>query len=169
MPLVLSYAEQAKKPAAPQSCLRKQRSERPKLNAVSPQYANTGVYENVRETSHAKDRRKERGVCIPKLHINDILKLPIYTIDKESQDDIGCTKYLDIKNNCVYYIREDGYDRKSGKKKYKITTHIENTNPIQMLRYYAFGQNIDFNTLCRDNAFGTCKRGVNCKYIHINV
>ena len=160
-----------KKPPPVQSNSRKHNSkykEKPKLNLGSPQNVNTDVHDYLRETSHAKDRRKQRGVCIPKLHINDILKLPIYTIDKDSPTDSGCTKYLDIKNNCVYYIREDGYDRKSGKKKYKITTHIENTNPIQMLRYYAFGQNIDFDTLCRDNAFGNCTRGAKCRFIHIN-
>ena len=159
----MSFAEIAKKPPTNNvNSLRKRKFEKPKSNLGSPQNTDIGVYENVRETSHAKDRRKERGVRIPKLYISDILKLPVYTKDG------GCTKYLDIKNNCVYYVREDGYDRETGKKKYKITTHIENTNPIQMLRYYAFGKKLDFNCLCRDHAFGTCTRGAKCRYIHIN-
>ena len=117
-----------------------------------------GLY--LRATSHAKDRCKQRGICKQRLTVNDIMKFPIYTKDS------GCTKYLDIKNNYVYYIRQDGYDKETNQKKYKIVTMIK-TNPIQMLRYYAFGQKIDFRCLCRDHAFGTCVRGAKCKFIHV--
>ena len=123
-----------------------------KSNAEKPLY--------LRSTSHAKDRCKERGICKKRLTVDQIMRFPIYTKDS------GCTKYLDIKNNYVYYVREDGYDKETGKKKYKIVTMIE-TNPIQMLRYYAFGKKLDFSCLCRDNAFGTCSRGAKCKFIHI--
>tara|TARA_Y100000591_G_scaffold329312_1_gene357617 strand:+ start:2216 stop:2659 length:444 start_codon:yes stop_codon:yes gene_type:complete len=115
----------------------------------------------LRSTSHAKDRCKQRGICKKNLTIEDILKFPIYTKDS------GCTKYLDIENNYVYYVRNDGFDKETNQKKYKIVTMIQ-TNPIQMLRYYAFGQKLDFRCLCRDNAFGTCRRGAKCRFIHIN-
>ena len=114
----------------------------------------------LRSTSHAKDRCKERGICKKRLTVNDIMKFPIYTKDS------GCTKYLDIKNNYVYYVRNDGFDKETNQQKYKIVTMIE-TNPIQMLRYYAFGQKIDFRCLCRDHAFGTCTRGAKCRFIHV--
>ena len=108
----------------------------------------------VRYTGHAKERCKQRNIDKEKRSINDILKFPIYTTDD------GCTKYLDIENNYVYYIRKESEDQ------YKIVTAIK-INPIQMLRYYAFGKNLDFKCLCRDHAFNNCKRGAKCKYIHV--
>ena len=73
--MTISFAEMVKKHPAVQSNPRKHNSkfkEKPKLNLGSPQNANADVHDYLRETSHAKDRRKQRGVCIPKLHINDI-------------------------------------------------------------------------------------------------
>lgn len=104
----------------------------------------------MRYSRHALERSNERRIKLTKgLTYDDILKLPIYTTDN------GCTKYLDINNNIVYYVRNE-----------KVVTMIK-TNPIQMLRYYAFGQKLDFNKLCRDHVFKSCNRD-NCKFIHIN-
>jgi hypothetical protein len=102
-------------------------------------------------TQHALERRHERGINLDsKINIENIKIMPIYT------QDTGCVKYLDIKNNIVYYVRNN-----------KVVTMI-NTNPIQMLKYYAFGSKIDFKKLCRDNAFKTCRFGHKCKYIHLD-
>ena len=115
----------------------------------------------LRVTGHAKQRKKERQISSITKDINEIINFPVYTRDN------GCTKYLDLKNNIVYYVRKDGIDIKTKNQKYKIVTMIK-TNPIQMLRYYAFGKNLDFKCLCRDNAFHNCSRGDKCKYIHIH-
>ena len=106
---------------------------------------------NMRYTEHAKDRCKERHIEKKPIDINEIKKMPIYTTEN------GCTKYLDVKNLLVYYVRGN-----------RIVTMIA-TNPIQMLRYYAFSKKINFNTLCRDNVFNNCKRGANCKYRHLEI
>ena len=107
--------------------------------------------ENMKYTAHAKERCKQRDITKTPIDIEDIKKMPIYTTDN------GCTKYLDIKNLLVYYVR--------GR---RIVTMIA-TNPIQMLRFYAFSQKINFNTLCRDNVFNNCKRGYSCKYRHLKL
>ena len=104
---------------------------------------------NMRYTEHAKYRCKERHIQKKTIDINEITKMPIYTTEN------GCTKYLDVSNLLVYYVRGN-----------KIVTMIA-TNPIQMLRYYAFSKKINFNTLCRDNVFHNCKRGDSCKYRHL--
>lgn len=103
----------------------------------------------MRYTPHANERCKERNIDKKSLNLEDIKKLPIYTQEN------GCVKYLDVSKLLVYYVRSN-----------KIVTMIA-TNPIQMLRYYAISKNIKFNTLCRDNAFNNCKRGDQCKYIHL--
>lgn len=106
----------------------------------------------MRVSGHADDRAHERGICIDKykgIDYGSILKMPIYTTDN------GCTKYLDVKNQIVYYVRN------------KTIETMISTNPIQMLRYYAFGKGLDINKLCRDHACNNCKRS-NCKYIHVN-
>ena len=101
-------------------------------------------------TSHALDRGSERCIFIEKkLTIDEVKLMPIYTSNN------GCIKYLDIKNNIVYYVRGNN-----------IVTMIK-TNPIQMLKYYVFGRGDNFNNYCRDNVFGNCKYGYKCKYIHI--
>ena len=105
----------------------------------------------MRYTEHAKDGCKERGINKKPIDIDEIKKMPIYTTEN------GCTKYLDVKNLLVYYVRGS-----------KIVTMIA-TNPIQMLRYYAFSHKINFNTLCRDNVFNNCKRGDSCKYRHVQI
>ena len=105
----------------------------------------------VKYSGHALSRSNERSIKLDKaLTYDDIKELPIYTTDN------GCTKYLDIKGNIVYYVRNK-----------KVVTMIK-TNPIQMLRYYAFGKNLEFNRLCRDHVFNNCNRE-NCKFIHINI
>ena len=106
---------------------------------------------SMRYTEHAKDRCKQRNIKTKILDIDLIKKMPIYTTEN------GCTKYLDITNLLVYYVRGS-----------KIVTMIA-TNPIQMLRYYAFGQKINFNTLCRDHVFQNCERGDSCKYRHLEI
>ena len=105
---------------------------------------------NMKYTQHASDRCKERNINKNKvLTLDDIKSLPIYTREN------GCTKYLDITKLLVYYVRKDA-----------IVTMIA-TNPIQMLRYYAISKNINFNRLCRDNAFHNCTRGNKCRFIHL--
>jgi hypothetical protein len=107
-------------------------------------------------TTHATERCKERSIGKKQLNMNYIKTLPIYTSEN------GCIKYLDLKNTLVYYVRGN-----------KIVTMIAprdprgNPDPIKMLRYYAFGQGIEFNKFCRDNLFDKCKRGSKCKYIHV--
>ena len=112
-------------------------------------------------TEHARERCKQRGITKKPINIVDIKKMPIYNTEN------GCTKYLDISNliypddplaeGIVYYVRGS-----------RIVTMIA-TNPIQMLRYYAFSQNIKFDTLCRDNVFNNCKRGSSCKKQHLQI
>ena len=119
-------------------------------------------------TSHAKIRRKERGIPKNKVTIEDIKHYPIYGTDN------GCTKYLDIDSLIVYYVREN-----------RVVTMIS-TNPIQMLRYYVIGiktgkiklecgklckskcKCLEFDNYCRDHSFKNCKRGSKCQYIHVN-
>jgi len=133
---------------------------------------------SIKCTSHAIQRRKERN--INKKTPEDIIKFPIYGTDN------GCTKYLDMENLVVYYIR-------TTKNIPRIVTMIScvdkygKPNPIQMLRYYVEGikyghiksnypiyKSGNFNNYCRDNVFkdhdghGRCKRGKSCKYIHVN-
>ena len=100
-------------------------------------------------TPHAKERCKERNITKSKIDIIVVKSFPIYTTEN------GCTKYLDLENNILYFVRHN-----------TIVTVVA-TNPIQMLRYYAHGADIKFNTLCRDNAFNNCSRGSKCKYIHV--
>ena len=100
-------------------------------------------------TTHAKERTGEREIKLRDgLTLEDILKMPVYTSDN------GCIKYLDIEYNIVYYVRGTN-----------IVTLIK-TDPIQMLRYYAFGKGENVNKYCRDNVFNNCKRGSKCKYEH---
>ena len=104
-----------------------------------------------RWSEHAKDRCKQREIEKKPIDIGEIKQMPIYTTEN------GCTKYLDIGNLLVYYVRGN-----------RIVTMIA-TNPIQMLRYYAFSKKINFNTLCRDHVFNNCKRGDICKYRHLEI
>ena len=100
-------------------------------------------------TSHAKERTGEREIKLRDgLTLEEILKMSVYTSDN------GCIKYLDIEYNIVYYVRGTN-----------IVTLIK-TDPIQMLRYYAFGKGENVNKYCRDNVFNNCKRGSKCKYEH---
>lgn len=72
-------------------------------------------------TSQCKERIKERNIDLDlsKFNIKRILFLPYYI-------DNGCYKYLDNKNQVIYYIRKKN-------NKYELETIIK-TNPIQMLR-----------------------------------
>ena len=107
---------------------------------------------SIKYSGHALERSYQRNIMLDrKLTYDDIKSFPIYTTDN------GCTKYLDMNNQIVYYVRNK-----------KIVTMIKG-NPIQMLRYYAFGKNLDFNMLCRDHLFGNCKRGTKCKYQHMSL
>ena len=101
---------------------------------------------------HARERSKERDIDLNNcLTIEEIKRFPIYMKDK------GCVKHLDMKNGVIYYLRGNN-----------IVTVVKSHNPIQMLKNYAFGANLDFNTLCRDHVFNNCCRK-NCKYVHINL
>jgi len=108
-------------------------------------------------TTHASERCKERNINKKDLKVEYVKTLPIYTTEN------GCTKYLDLKNCLVYYVRGN-----------RIVTMIAprdpkgNPDPIKMLRYYAHGKGIPFNKFCRDNLFNNCSRGCKCKYIHVN-
>lgn len=123
----------------------------------------------VKLTHHARSRRKERDISRDSIcSIEEIKQFPIYGTDN------GCTKYLDMESLIVYYVRGN-----------RIVTMIS-TNQIQMLRYYVFGiqtgkikvecgklckarcKCLDFNNYCRDHSFKNCKRGSQCKYIHVN-
>jgi hypothetical protein len=122
-------------------------------------------------SAHSKERMLEREISIKKedVTLEYLKKLPYYT-------DKGCNKYLDWKNQVVYYVRKH-------KEVYKVETIIK-TNKIQMLRNYCdayrmlcvhkyhvkneckYCNDWNFNRFCRDHLFGTCKRGENCKFIH---
>lgn len=106
---------------------------------------------NMTYTPHAKERCKQRAIIKKKININDIKQMPVYTTEN------GCTKYLDVTNLIVYYVRGN------------IIVTMISTNPIQMLRYYAFSKKINFNKLCRDYVFNNCKRGDSCRYQHIQI
>ena len=115
-----------------------------------------------RWSEHAKDRCKQREIEKKPIDIGEIKQMPIYTTEN------GCTKYLDIGNLLVYYVRGNNIVtaikcvHQKGEDKGK-------PNPIQMLRYYAFSKQINFNTLCRDHVFNNCKRGDSCKYRHLEI
>ena len=124
-------------------------------------------------SAHSKERMLEREISINKedVTVEYLKKLPYYT-------DKGCNKYLDWKNQVVYYVRKH-------KEVYKVETIIK-TNKIQMLRNYCDAYRMlcvhkyhvkneckycnewNFNRFCRDHLFGTCTRGENCKFIHKN-
>ena len=124
-------------------------------------------------SDHSRERIAERGIKIDMSLLTEsyIKSLPYYT-------DRGCYKFLDAKNQVVYYIR-------NFKNKLQLETIVK-TNPIQMLRnlcdafvmrcrthYHNKNQCVycnkwDFKRICRDHIFGTCKRK-NCKYNHVNV
>jgi hypothetical protein len=129
---------------------------------------------NVLFTKHFRERIKERGIVLDlsEININRILSLPHYI-------DNGCYKYLDNKNQLVYYIRKN-------KTSLKLETIIK-TNKIQMLRNLCDAHRMlcetkyhhhnvckycdkwNFNKICRDHIFGTCKRGFKCKFNHIDL
>ena len=125
-------------------------------------------------TKHFKERMKERNITLDlsEFNINRIVNLPYYV-------DNGCYKYLDNKNQVIYYIRNDKYG-------FKLETIIK-TNPIQMLRNLCDAHRMlcerkyhnlnkckyceiwNFNKICRDHIFGTCKKGEKCKFNHIDL
>jgi len=129
---------------------------------------------NVSFTQHFKERLRERKIDIDlnDININRILGLPHYI-------DNGCYKYLDNRNQVIYYVRRNN-------KGFKLETIIK-TNKIQMLRnlcdahrmlcetkYHPFNkcrycEKWNFNNICRDHIFGTCQRGSNCKFNHIDL
>lgn len=125
-------------------------------------------------TQHFKERMKERNINLDlsKICINEIKKMPYYI-------DNGCYKFLDNKNQVIYYIRKcnEGY---------KLETIIK-TNRIQMLRNFCDAYRMlcetkyhkqgmckycdkwKFEKICRDHIFGTCKRANNCKFNHVEL
>lgn len=129
---------------------------------------------NVAFTQHFRERMKQRkiDIDIQDIDINRIKKLPHYI-------DNGCYKYLDNKNQVIYYVRKY-------KNVYKLETIIK-TNPIQMLRNLCdahrmlcervchpqncckFCDKWCFNKICRDHMFGTCQRGNSCKFNHVEL
>ena len=130
--------------------------------------------DNIIVTQHFKERMKERNINLDlsKLNINVIKKMPYYI-------DNGCYKYLDNKNQVIYYVR-------FGDNCYKLETIIK-TNRIQMLRnlcdahrmlceriYHKnnickYCEKWSFNKICRDHIFGTCVRGEKCKFNHVEL
>ena len=125
-------------------------------------------------TPHFKERIKERNIDLDlsKFNIKRILSLPYYI-------DNGCYKYLDNKNQVIYYIRKKN-------NKYELEIIIK-TNPIQMLRNLCDAHRMlcerkyhnlnickycdswDFNKICRDHIFGSCNKGTKCKFNHIDL
>ena len=80
-------------------------------------------HSSIQFTAHSKERMLQREINLDKdnITLEYLKKLPYYT-------DKGCTKYLDWKNQVVYYVRKRG-------NKYNVETIIK-TNKIQMLRNY---------------------------------
>ena len=129
---------------------------------------------NVSFTQHFKERLRERKINIDlnDININRILSLPHYI-------DNGCYKYLDNRHQVIYYIRRNDTG-------FKLETIIK-TNKIQMLRNLCDAHRMlcetkyhpnnickycnkwNFNNICRDHIFGTCQRGSNCKFNHIDL
>ena len=56
---------------------------------------------SIQFTAHSKERMQQREIDLNKddITIEYLKKLPYYT-------DNGCTKYLDWKNQVVYYVRK---------------------------------------------------------------
>ena len=133
-----------------------------------------GHNQNIIVTQHFKERLKERGIDLEfsKLNIEIIRKMPHYI-------DNGCYKYLDHKNQVIYYVRKV-------RNCYKLETIIK-TNPIQMLRNLCDAHRMlcesiyhpnntckyckkwTFNNICRDHIFETCIRGEKCKFNHVDL
>lgn len=134
----------------------------------------TNTTRDVSFTQHFKERMKERKIDInlKDIDIKRILSLPHYI-------DNGCYKFLDNKYQVIYYIRKNNTC-------FKLETIIK-TNKIQMLRNLCDAYRMlcetkfhpkgickycdkwKFKKICRDHIFGTCKRGCNCKFNHIDL
>ena len=141
---------------------------------LTPTMCNQTSCNNVFFTQHFKERLKQREINldISSININEIIKMPHYI-------DNGCYKFLDHKRQVIFYVRNSDN---------KITVEtIIKTNPIQMLRNMCDAHRMlceqkyhkknkckycklwNFNNICRDNLFGTCKRGDDCKFNHIEM
>ena len=99
--------------------------------------------------NHAVDRRIERGIdeSIESVSKEYILALPYYTNN-------GCYHFCDVPNGVIYYMRGN-----------TIVTVIKR-NPIQMCRRICEIRGWRFESICRDNLFGRCKRSGHCRYEH---
>ena len=131
-------------------------------------------HSNIIITQHFRERLKERDINLnlSDLDINKIIKMPYYI-------DNGCYKFLDNKNQVIYYVRNYDYG-------IKLETIIK-TNRIQMLRNFCDAHRMlcetkyhkkgkckyckkwNFEKICRDHIFGTRKRGNNCKFNHVEL
>ena len=113
-------------------------------------------------TNHALDRKSERNIDISlidgRYYINN-KEIKIEKINKLPYvKDNGCFKYYDF-NNCVsWYVRDN-----------KIMTIVKYEKIAIFRRIITDVYNLKFNDFCRDHIFGTCKRGANCRYKHINM
>ena len=108
--------------------------------------------------NHAMERKVEREISLdPKtVNFDYISTLPYYTNN-------GCFHYCDTENNVTYYVRDIPND--NGDVVKTVVTIIKR-NPIQMARRICEINGWKFETICRDNLFGNCRRGHRCRYVH---
>ena len=113
-------------------------------------------HHNFEWSKHAIERKQQREIDLDPsmVDLEWVLSLPYYTNN-------GCYHYCDSKAGVTYYVRKD-------ENMYKLVTIIKR-NPIAMARRICEIKGINFNEICRDNLFGNCKRGCNCKYKHVDI
>tara|TARA_B110000495_G_scaffold179202_1_gene172431 strand:+ start:52 stop:447 length:396 start_codon:yes stop_codon:yes gene_type:complete len=109
-------------------------------------------------SEHALERLKERQINKNVMNVTAhyLEGLICYTNN-------GCYYYCDTKNNVTYLVRN--IDTEYGVTQNTIMT-IYYRNPIQMARRICEIKKWNFNDICRDNLFGNCRRGENCRYDH---
>ena len=108
--------------------------------------------------THAMERKQEREIVLDpaKVSIEYISTLPYYTNNE-------CYHYCDVKQNVTYYVRD--ILNANGVMVKTVVTIIKR-NPIQMARRICEINGWKFESICRDNLFGNCRRGVGCRYTH---
>lgn len=108
--------------------------------------------------NHALERKQERDIVLDPatVSIDYISKLPYYTNN-------NCYHYCDTEKNVTYYVRD--IPNEKGDMMKTIVTIIKR-NPIQMARRICEINGWKFESICRDNLFGNCRRGSRCRYQH---
>ena len=107
---------------------------------------------------HAMERKEERDIALDPatVSIDYISTLPYYTNNE-------CYHYCDTKQNVTYYVRD--VPNENGEMVKTVVTIIKR-NPIQMARRICEINGWKFETICRDDLFGNCRRGTGCRYTH---